>query len=245
MELVRGWEKQYAPDVTGGLRLSKAGTYRDIGEEEGLGDTQEGEMRARMQGQISRSGDWAASPPITVVLSSEQGEPDVEVEGLMSGETRKVLQHLRVEDSKLGSPFLFCLSRKPVTEHGWHALNAALPKRYDSWTVSKDVDGLSFEIECGIKRWMGLNEITQHRIDRYRGWVSYSYDMIPESIEPSDLGQVLETRWFHKNKQYSSQQEYRLAWAISSPQMATFPDAIDIELTKTGLALFKPWTPEW
>ena len=110
MELVRGWEKQYAPDVTGGLRLSKARTYRDIGEEEGLGDTQEGEMRARMQGQISRSSDWAASPPITVVLSSEQGEPDVEVEGLMSGETRKVLQHLRVEDSKLGSPFLYVMA---------------------------------------------------------------------------------------------------------------------------------------
>ena len=36
MKLVRGWEKRYAPDSTGGLRLSKAGLYRAIGEEEGL-----------------------------------------------------------------------------------------------------------------------------------------------------------------------------------------------------------------
>ena len=36
MKLVRVWEKRYAPDSTGGLRLSKAGLYRAIGEEEGL-----------------------------------------------------------------------------------------------------------------------------------------------------------------------------------------------------------------
>ena len=243
MELIRGWEKQYAPDVTGGLRLSKGSLYRDISGEEGLRDSQEGEIRLISDGQISRTSDWSGSPPITVVVSSEQDARDVVVEGLMPGETRKIQQHLRVEDSGLDSPFLFCLSKKPGAEDDWHTLKDALPEKYDTWTILENVRGLSFEIECGIKRWLALNEITHHRIDRYRGWVTYSYDTAPPSVDPRNLGRVLEARWFRKNKRYSGQQEYRLAWAISSPQVETFPDYIDIELTKTGLALFRPWTP--
>ena len=53
MKLVRGWGKRYAPDSTGGLRLSKARLYRAIGEEEGLGDRREGEFRMRMQGKVT------------------------------------------------------------------------------------------------------------------------------------------------------------------------------------------------
>ena len=48
MQLVHGWEGKYAPHVTGGLRLSKARKYRDIGDEEGLGDPREGENWVRM-----------------------------------------------------------------------------------------------------------------------------------------------------------------------------------------------------
>ena len=47
MRLVRGWEKRHAPEATGGLRLSQARVYREIGEEDGLGDVREGEIRVK------------------------------------------------------------------------------------------------------------------------------------------------------------------------------------------------------
>ena len=244
MELIRGWESKYAPEVTGGLRLSKARVYRDIGEEEGLGDRGEGEIRVAMPGRIEReSTGGPLSVPVDVEIQAEPDQPAVRVESLKPGEVREMQYKVRAEDSALGSPFLFCMSRKPVTKGDWEALRAALPERYDKWTVTEDVFGVSFEIECGIKRWMALNEIAQHRIERYRGWLAYFSGSTPPSVDPSNLGQALEERWFRKSRRYSAQQEYRLAWAISSPQMETFPDAIDIELTKTGLALFKPWNP--
>ena len=244
MELIRGWESEYAPNVTGGLRLRKARLYRDM-EEEGLGDAQEGEIRVNTQAEISMSGSEFASFPTSLSVSMEPDGPEFEVKDLMPGETRKVQYDQRVEDSALGIPFLFCLSRQPITDCEWNSLQAALPERYDTWTVTEDVCGLKFEIEWGIRRWMALNGITQHRIDKYWGWVTYSYDTTPPSVDPSDIGQVLEARWFRKSRRFSSQQEYRLAWLISSPQMETLPDCIDIELTRTGLALFKPWTPQW
>lgn len=269
MELIRGWERKYTPTVLGGLRLSKASVYRGIEDEEGLGDAQEGELRVNMTGKVSLSEDTSVlSPtPLSVSVDLEDGPefevkdlmpgfrrrnhrlpctngPEFEVRNLMPGETREVRYDLQLEDSALVSPFLFCLSRKPSTESDWAALQAALPDRYDTWTVTEDVCGLNFEIEWGIRRWMALNRITQHRITRYKGWVTYSYDTTPPGVDPSDLGQVLEARWFRKNRRFSGQQEYRLAWAISSPQMETFPDTIDIELTRSGLALFKPWNPK-
>lgn len=33
------------------------------------------------------------------------------------------------------------------------------------------------------------------------------------------------------------------AWSIRSSQMEQFPEVMDIELTRTGLGLFKPWAP--
>ena len=38
MELIRGWEAQYTPVVTGGLQLRKASEYRAIEDDEGVGD---------------------------------------------------------------------------------------------------------------------------------------------------------------------------------------------------------------
>ena len=70
MELVRGWEGKFTPDVTGGLRLSKARKYRDIGEEEGLGDTQEGEIRVSMEGKVSSVSeeDAFSASPVSLTL---------------------------------------------------------------------------------------------------------------------------------------------------------------------------------
>ncbi|MDE2764890.1 MAG: hypothetical protein OXI25_00465, partial [Chloroflexota bacterium] len=73
---------------------------------------------------------------------------------------------------------------------------------------------------------------------------AYPYDTTPPAVEQGDLDDMeLLARWFQKNKKYSNQQEYRLAWLIRSPQMEIFPSEIDIELTKTGLNLFRPWSP--
>ena len=244
MKLVRGWEKQYMPDNLGGVRLSKARLYRAIGEEEGLGDAREGEIRVGSQVAVTRTGDTNTAPPMSVSISMEPNDPELQIENLELGERREVQYAARVEDSRLDSPLLFCLSREPATKNDWEMLRAALPERYDRWTITENVADLSFEIECGIKRWMALNEITEHTITRYRGWVAYHSGATPPSTELSHLGEVAQlTRWFRKRKTYSRQQEYRLGWAINCPQLEKLPDALEIELTKTGLGLFKPWKP--
>ena len=228
MKLVRGWEKRYAPDSTGGLRLRKARLYRAVGEEKGLGDRREGEFRMCMQGKVTSTSE--ESEDALLRLSKENQE-------CIDAETAKP----QVEDSALGSPFLFCLSREPATISDWERLRAALPERYDTWTVTEDVASLNFEIACGIKRWMWLNEITEHRLEQKRGWVAYSYDTAPLSDAIREIAQI--TRWFRKGRKYKDQEEYRLAWNLQSPQWESLPDALEIELTRTGLGLFKPWEP--
>ena len=207
MKLVRGWESRYAPNVTGGLRLSKAGLYRAIGEEEGLGDRREGEVRIGLQGDMTVSWEGSGASPllfskemeeqsnadmavaIREFLAKELDDPEVELEN--QGPCKwKIWQNLTVEDSVLGSPFLFCLSREPATRSDWERLRVALPERYDTWTVTEDVASLNFEIECGIKRWMGLNEITEHRLEQKRGWVAYSYDTAPPSDAIREIAQI-------------------------------------------------------
>ena len=243
MELIRGWERQYTPDNTGGLRLSKARLYREIGEEEGLGDKREGETRVNMTGEVKSTADGPLSVPMDLTIAFED-EPEIEVKNLVPGERREIKQSLRVGDTQLDSPFLFCLSRNPVTRSAWEKLRKALPERYDTWTITDNVEALRFEIECGLKRWLALNGITEHEMYWRQGWVDYSYDMFPPGAELSDLDGALQLpRWFRKSRRYKGQQEYRLAWEIYSPQMECLPDTIDIELTRTGLGLFKPWSP--
>ena len=245
MRLIRGWESRYAPNETGGLRLSTARRFREIGEEDGLGDQREGEIRLAMPASIEVTGDDGLGGPRDLSLQLGPDEPAIEVENLEVGERREIRQELFVEDSGLkDSPFLLCLSREPTTLREWEALRAALPERYDTWTVTEDVGSLQFEIECGLVRWLKLDEITRHSITRFRGWVEYSYDTTPPAFEIDDLdiAKLIE-RWLRKRKIYSGQQEYRLAWVLSSPQMETFPSQIDIELTRTGLGLFRPWNP--
>ena len=43
--LIRNWEERYSPDKTGGLRLSKTLVYGATGEEDGLDDRREGNVR--------------------------------------------------------------------------------------------------------------------------------------------------------------------------------------------------------
>ena len=86
-----------------------------------------------------------------------------------------MLQNVKVDDATFDSPYLFCLSREPATRAEWEKLRAEF-ERYDTWTITDEVDKLKFEIECGMKRWMGLNGITKHEIRSWKGWVTYSYD---------------------------------------------------------------------
>ncbi len=258
MRLIRGWERRYLPDEIGGVRLSKARRYREIGEEDGIGDSREGEIRVRVPVNVS-VGEAVSEPrpeDATDGDGTEHGEQHlepsdtdddllVELRSQDGGEWEGV-QHLRVDDGNLDSPFLFCLSREPTTRADWMRMREALPERYDVWTVTDDVHRLKFEIECGLKRWMGMNEITEHEIRTRRGFVSYPYDSVPLSRE---LREVAEeevhrmTRWFRKRRKYRDQEEYRLAWLLRSPQWGRMPDCIDIELTRTGIGLFQPWTP--
>ena len=259
VRLIRGWEKQYCPETTGGLRLSKPTLYRAIGEEDGLGDQREGEVRIATDGG-ELSVEWEPNEMVSLLIpkemqeraESEEGEqfremlarelddPDLELELLGPGRW-KMVQNLRVDERGIDSPFLFCLAREPATKADWEKMRAALPERYDTWTVTEDVHGLRFEIECGIKRWMGLNEITQHMLETRKGFVTYSYDLAPPSGDVAEMLQM--SRWFRKRTKYQDQEEYRLAWKLSSPQWEKMPESIDIELTKTGLSLFEPWMP--
>lgn len=202
MRLIRGWERRYLPDEIGGVRLSKARRYRETGEEDGIGDRREGEIRLRVPVNVSVAGETLSEPrpeDATDRDGTEHGERHrapldadddllIELRSQDGGEWEGV-QHLRVDDRNLDSPFLFCLSREPTTQADWDRLRAALPKRYDSWTVTDDLHGLKFEIECGLKRWMGINEITEHELGTRRGFVSYPYDSTPPSRELREVAE--------------------------------------------------------
>ena len=243
MELIRGWERQYLPEETGSLRLFKGSVYRNIEEEDGIGDKREGEIRVKMPGTIISNTQGPLSSPVDLTIAMED-EPEVVVKDLKPGETREFTQNLRVGDSKLDSPFIFCLCRKTLTKSDWGRLRAALPERFDTWTITDDLEALRFEIEWGLKRWLALNGITEHRMDSFWGWVNYSFDTFPPGFDPKNVAEeILYQRWFQKSRKYQRQQEYRLAWIISSTQLKQLPPTIDIELTKTGISLFKPWSP--
>ncbi len=243
MKLIRGWEQRFSPDAIGGLRLSKAATFRDIGEEDGLGDRREGELRTTVPATIESRSDSPIPVPATFSIHTDSDEPPIVFEDVMPGERREVQQEIRLGDSGLDSPFLLCFSREPASVSDWEVLRASLPARYDTYTITTDIDALSFEVEWGIKRWLALQEITQHEVVRYRGWVTYSYDERPPAVDPEDVLAQRRSRWFRKRRMYSGQREYRLAWEVTSPQWECFPAVIDIELTRTGLNLVEPWSP--
>ena len=250
MNLIRGCESQYSPAETGGLRLSTPAVYRNLGEEDGIGDEREGELRVALTGSVEHH--WTDPLPFSIPndksdfdMQFAPDEPVIEIRDLPPGETREFKQSVRVGDEALyPNPFLFCLAREPNTKQEWDALRAALPQRYDTWTLTRDVDALQFEIECGIHRWLKLNKLTRHEITRFSSWVSYSYEAIPAALEIEHLNaSALLERHLQKRRIYKDQQEYRLGWIIKSSQMPTMPNAIDIELTKTGLSMFEPWEP--
>ena len=255
MRLIRGWESKYTPAATGGLHLSRADVYRALGEEEGLGDHREGEVRIRTDGVATVRlhegeplGTLFAHVPVDPkwkqdlrdVLADTLDDPNLEVMA-ETEERLKVLQHAKVNYGDIDGPYLFCLSREPVTKADWEELRANLPKRYECWTVTESIDRLKLEIERGIQRWIAENHTAAHQLVSQNGWVEYSYESVPPPSNPQALPYM--SRWFRKRRRYMNQQEYRLAWDIRPPQATKMPKAIDIQLTEAGLSLFSPWTP--
>lgn len=262
VRLIRGWEGKYSPETTGDVRLSKPQMYRAIGEEEGLGDRREGEVRLSQQGKVTVERNPTENMPAGITRemreraddemieqlrekrAQESDDPEIRMEKKNSEEWIQH-QNVKIDDTTLVSPYVLCLAREPTTKAGWEKLRDALPKRYDTWTVTEDVTMLSFEIQCGVKRWLALNHISRHQIATHRGWIAYSYDEVPPSRNPeAALQEVAQMeRWFRKRTKYRDQQEFRLAWNIQTPEWEELPDAIEVELTRTGLHLFRPWKP--
>ncbi len=260
MRLIRGWEEQYLPSEIGGVRLCKASVYRKIDEEEGVGDRREGEVRTKVDGG-HLSVEWEPGdglpPGLRRAMEEHEGsaveteewralfaerddDPELELQRIGPNEW-STSQNLVVGDDEIPSPYLFCLAREPMTKEEWEQLRAELPDRYYAWTVTADIDAVQFEIECGIKRWLATERITRHRMVRASGWVAYAFEEAPPSGDPTEVLGM--RRWFRKRTKYQAQAEYRLAWALSSDQQVDMPETIDVELTRTGLRLFEPWTP--
>lgn len=260
MRLIRGWEERYSPSKTGVLRLSKATVYGAIGEEDGLGDRREGEVRARWdEGHLAVEWESGERLPGVVrriyeeyhgsdqeteefrrLFAERHDDPDLALHRIGPAEW-STSQNLVVSAKGIDSPYLFCLSREPTTHSEWQKLRAALPERYDTWTVTDDLDAINCEIQCGIKRWLASQRITRHTIDWARGFVTYPFESAPPSGDPTDAFRW--ARWFRKRSKYRDQAEYRFAWILSGEQLANMPETMDVELTRTGLSQFKPWTP--
>ena len=260
MRLIRGWQERYLPSETGGVRLCKASVYRKIGEEDGVGDRREGEVRTKVDGghlsvewepgdglpagarkaMEEHEGSAAETEDMRALFAERDDDPELALQRTGPGEWG-MSQNLVVSDDEITSPYLFCLAREPTTREEWERLRAELPDRYDTWTVTADVDAVQFEIECGIKRWLATERITRHRTERASGWVAYTFEEAPPSGAPTEVFEM--SRWFRKRTKYQAQAEYRLAWSLSSDQRVDMPETIDVELTRTGLRLFEPWTP--
>ena len=119
MRLIRGWENQYTPTATGGLRLSRAVVYRGIGEEDGLGDLREGEVRIRTEGLAAMHPDkddplqrlfghipvdpkWKQD--LRDVLAKALDDPNLEIKD-ETEEGLKMLENTKINDSEIDSPY--------------------------------------------------------------------------------------------------------------------------------------------
>ena len=263
LSLVRGWERKFLPKLTGELCLSKVNMYRDADESSGVGDGREGEIRTSedlnakigLREALREAGlDTLASEEILTAFEEETvrglyaDTDDPNIEFISEGDGQYLVKaHPKVDSTSgrgMHAPYAICMSREPTTKSEWAALQDSLPEEYDAWTRTADISSLKFEIECGIKRWLALNDISEHRMQTMQGWVAYEYDLAPEGSEPVDIPRlIMGERWFRKSKRYQAQNEYRLLWEITSSQIQELPDRIVIELTKTGISLFQSWSP--
>ena len=196
-------QERYSPSKTGGVRLCKASVCRKIGEEDGVGDHGEGEVRTKVgagepsvewepmdglpaglrRAMEEHEGSSAETEEMRALLAERRDDPELALQ--RTGSDRwSMSRNMVVSDDEIPGPYLFCLAREPSTREEWESLRAELPERYDAWTVAADVDTVQFEIECGIRRWLRTEPITRHRIVRASGSVTYAFEEAPAKQRP-------------------------------------------------------------
>ena len=242
------------------MHLCKPSVYRRLGEEDGVGDRREGEVRAKVDDGYLNV-DWGPTdglpPGLRKAMEAHEGsaEEDEEMRALFAerdddpdlalrriGPGRwSTSQNVVVSDENIDRPYLFCMSREPSTAEEWERLRRSLPERYDTWTVSEDADQVQFEIERGIKRWLAAEGISRYSVVTADGFVTYSYESAPPSGNPAAVFGM--SRWFRKRTRYRDQAEYRMAWNLSREDREDMPETIDVQLTRIGVDMFKPWKP--
>lgn len=175
------------------IRLSKANSYHDVDYSEGTGDRRECEIRTPADPCIDVSGIRAALGQIEGVEKSEeqivreiyQQLDDPNIEYISKGDGRFVAKANSKVDSVVTngveetSPYVLCMSREPDTKLEWGALRESLPNKYDTWTVKEDISRLTFEIECGLKRWLAPDVVYEHHIKAVKVWVTNEYHEAP------------------------------------------------------------------
>jgi len=252
MRLLRAWESLYAPQETGGLRLTSAKRFRDLEAGAGIGDIHEGGQRMMHEGQLTM--EWQG--PDTMVqhfqdlaidfhLKFKPEDKPIHIKGAQAG-TTSFLQELSVGDSGVPTPFLLCLSHEPASKEEWLSLRGSLPPDRDTWTIVSNHQQLKIEVECGIYRWLKLNGAALHEINAFWGPVQYAYDDAPtpkESDELLERDELMYARWLRKRKVFQGQREFRFGFYVSSPDIDPLPGHMDIELTRTGISLFQEWAP--
>ncbi|MYG93971.1 MAG: hypothetical protein F4138_03115 [Acidimicrobiia bacterium] len=250
MRLLRAWESRYIPQETGGLRLTSAKRFRDFEVGAGIGDMHEGGQRLTREAHLTM--EWQG--PDTMIQHFEDLPIDfylefetkpVYLKGIKVG-TTNFLQELSVDDSGVPTPFLLCLSHEPESEDEWLLLKDSLPSDRSFWTIVSNHKQLKIEVEYGIYRWLKLNGAASHEIKAFWGPVQYVYDDAPiptGSEELLEQNALLYKRWLCKRKVFRGQREFRFGFYVSSPEIESLPDYIDIELTRTGMGLFQEWIP--
>ncbi|MCY4104903.1 MAG: hypothetical protein OXG55_16830 [bacterium] len=255
-QLVRAWESQYLPQATGGIvRLRRASEFRRIEASDGITDPYEGLRRTTLKGNVScesdddqKIGHWLRDLPIDVRIRHAdhliEGDQIIELREVRAGEKRAYEYDIDITDRIGEVPYLLCFSLLPKNPDQWRELVSSLSAEDKEWTCSTDVSCLKFEVEWGIKRWLATKQVREHRIQSAWGPVKYLTDDKPVSQTSKELlnvGDAIIGRWFRKVNMYRHQREYRFAYIIESEELSDMPPWIDIELTKTGIALFQPF----
>ena len=103
-------------------------------------------------------------------------------------------------------------------------------------------------MEKAINGWLFDQQVTERRITRRYGWVSYYEGDRPEAvadISDEKVGKDLAAyvvsmqAWFNKRKIYEKEVEYRYAYVIESPQLQTLQDCIFVDLTMSAIKMFE------
>ena len=173
-------------------------------------------------------------PETTVELALNDGEISGTAH-LAEGSNRAAIKQ-EISTEIYPVPYIFCASKKPESADEERALKEAFSNRYDAWYTINDAKTFGRELEKAINGWLFDRQVTERRITKRYGWVSYYEGDRPEAVADifdekggKDLAAYLFSMqaWFNKRKIYEKEAEYRYAYVIESPQA----DCIFLDLT--------------